>query len=87
MKSIVGRGDIAFITDTIDQLVVNSGYPVTAQVMKSIGIAREQLRYMERKGFLKSMDLSYRGQLIKGYYTEKAWPSKIPLQEPELVEA
>ena len=76
--------DAVEIAQTVDQVVVHSGYPVTAQVLKSIGADREKLRRMERLGFLKSMDLSCKGQIIKGYYTEKVWPAKISVQEPEL---
>lgn len=74
------------IVNTIDRVVHGTGYPVTAQVLKMINVEREQLRTMERKGLLKSMDLSLRGQIVKGYYTDTVWPSKIPVRKPELAE-
>ncbi len=82
MKAIVGKGDTQFITGIIENLVRASGYPVTAQVIKPIGVGREQLRYLERKGLLKSMDLGFNKQMVKGYYTESVWPSRIPVREP-----
>jgi len=79
--------DTQFIAQTIERLVRGTGYPVTAQVLKAIDVGREQLRHMERKGLVKSMELHCRGQMTKAYHTPNVWPSKIPVQEPEVVEA
>jgi len=68
--------DTKSIIHTIDEVVKGTGYPVTAQVLKPIGVGREELRYMERKGLLKSLNLSAKGQLVKGYYAN-VWPAKL----------
>ena len=78
--------DTQFIAQTIERLVRGTGYPVTAQVLKTIDVDREQLRHMERKGLLKSMESHCRGQMTKAYYTGNVWPSKISAQKPEVVE-
>ena len=78
--------EMEFIAQTIERLVRGTGYPVTAQVLKSINVNREQLRHMERKGLVKSLELHCRGQMTKAYYTESIWPSKIPVREPEVTE-
>jgi len=78
--------DTQFVAQTIERLVRGTGYPVTAQVLKSIDVDREQLRHMERKGLVKSLELHCRGQMTKAYYTENMWPSKISVKEPEVAE-
>lgn len=68
--------DTKSIIHTIDEVVKGTGYPVIARVMKPIGVGREELRYMERKGLLKSLKLSAKGQIVKGYYAN-VWPAKL----------
>lgn len=72
------NSDDNFIIKAIEGLVRNTGYPVIGSVLKSIGVERSKLREMERKGLLKSMDLSFQGQILIGYYTDKLWPKRIP---------
>ena len=86
-KQKLTKREMVTTAQTIERLVRGTGYPVTAQVLKAIDVSREDLRAMERKGLVKSLELHCKGQMTKAYYTENVWPSNIPVQEPEVVEA
>jgi hypothetical protein len=77
--------DANLICRAIDGAVVATGYPVTGQVLESIGVDRATIRAMKRKGLVKSVGLSLKSkssstgnvQHIIGYYTDNAYPAAL----------
>jgi hypothetical protein len=74
------------VCKAIDGAVGSMGYPVVGKALAILGVDRTNIRLMERKGLIKSVDLNLHGQLVKGYYTDKVYPEKlrkpIPTKEP-----
>ena len=63
------------ILQAINGAVKQTGYPIVGAVFKTIGVDRTKIRQLERKGLLKSVGLSVKGQYVKGYFTQDVYPS------------
>lgn len=87
--------DTELICKAIDSAVEATGYPVTGQVLATIGVDRAMIRAMERKGLVKSIDVTFERshgrrsmhtapagvQVLKGYYTENVVPKALNVTE------
>lgn len=78
------------ICNAINGAVEATGYPVTNAVLSAIGVDRKEIRRLERKGFVKSVDLALKNgkvsrsgnvQVVKGYYTDKVYPRVLVAHE------
>lgn len=72
----VERPSEAFAIGALEALVKATGYPGVRPAMSSIGVDRTMLRELERKGLIKTVKMSIKGQYVLGYYTEAAQPVK-----------
>lgn len=80
---------VNYVRNAIDISVEDSGYPVVSWVLTQAGIAtREQLRHLETKGHIKSIDVEAPSSLVPGsttvykaYYTERNVPAYVTEQE------
>lgn len=76
-----------FIRNAIDLSVDETGYPVLGKILEETGIAnRKQLRYLEKKGFIKAVTVRHNignkgGTHYKAYYTERLVPEWVKKQE------
>lgn len=78
-----------FIRNSIDLIVLDTGYPVLANTLQTAEIAeRKELRALERKGLIKVIDVEVESTLVPGsktsyraYYTERHVPEYVTEQE------
>lgn len=81
---------INYVRNSVDLVVGKTGYPVLGKYLIETGIAtRQQLRLLEKKKLLKSIDVKVKnphnllGTIYKAYYTERNIPQYVKEQQGE----
>lgn len=63
--------NINYVRNAIDMVVGETGYPAVGTTLVYSGVAsRQDLRYMESKGLIRSVDVEVPSELVPGKYTQ-----------------